>query len=346
MKFDTSGLDPEPIVRQLAAAYGLPLTSLRFLPLGEDQNAFHWLAAAGDGSSYFVTAHRAAARRIMDVDAAYTAAAALATDCALGEVVAPLPTVRGGFTSSYQGWRLALFPFVSGTMAFDQPLSETSLRQLALLLARLHESRTCLRTPELGRDRFASPFPALLRDCLRTVEALPADATEYQRRLRDLLLREQTDLVAYLDELAQLEAAVCALPVELVVTHGDLNLTNILVDAHGSVHLVDWDGIALGPAERDLWTFSGECLEPLLAAYAGARPGLRLALPVFAYYRGCDTVLTIVDRVTRILFRNRDPREDEHAWQELAPYLPLPRERLSRELQELGAILTRVAGSP
>jgi Ser/Thr protein kinase RdoA (MazF antagonist) len=280
------------------------------------------------------------------VDAAYAAAAALVTDCALREVVAPLPTLRGGFTSTYQGWRLALFPFVPGTMAFDQPLSETSLRQIARLLARLHESRTCLRTPALGRERFASPFPAQLRDCLRAVEALPADAPVYQRRLRDLLLREQTDLVAYLDELAQLEAAVRALPVEPVVTHGDLNLKNILVDARGELYLVDWDGIALAPTERDLWTFSGEYLEPLLHAYAGARPGLRLALPLFAYYRGCDTVLSIVDRVTRILFRNRDPREDEHAWQELVPYLPLPRERLSRELQAIEAILKRVAGSP
>jgi Ser/Thr protein kinase RdoA (MazF antagonist) len=346
MKFDTSGLDPELMVRHLAAAYGLPLTSPRFLPLGEDQNAFHWLAATADGSSYFVTAHRHATSRIMDVDAAYAAAAALVTDCELREVVAPLPTVRGGFTSTYQGWRLALFPFVPGTMAFDQPLSENTLSQIALLLARLHESRTCLRTPALGRERFASPFPAQLCDCLRAVEALPADATVYQRRLRDLLLREQTDLVAYMDELAQLEADVRALPVEQVVTHGDLNLKNILVDARGELYLVDWDGIALAPTERDLWTFSGEYLEPLLHAYAGARPGLRLALPLFAYYRGCDTVLTIVDRVTRILFHNRDPREDEHAWQELAPYLPLPRERLSRELQEIESILKRVAGSP
>jgi len=189
---------------------------------------------------------------MMDVDAAYAATAALVTDCDLREVVAPLPTVRGGFTSPYQGWRLALFPFVAGTMAFDQPLSATSLRQLALLLARLHESRTCPRTPALGRERVAAPFPALLRDCLRAVEALPADATVYQRRLRELLLREQTDLVAYLDELAQLEAAVRALPVEQVVTHGDLNLKNILVDARGGLYLVDWDGIALAPTERRL----------------------------------------------------------------------------------------------
>ena len=230
MKFDTSGLDAELMVRHLAAAYGLPLTSPRFLPLGEDQNAFHWLAATADGSSYFVTAHRPPTPRIMDVDAAYAAVAALVTDGELHEVVAPLPTLRGGFTSPYQGWRLALFPFVPGTTAFDQPLSETRLRQIGLLLARLHESRTGLRTPALGRERFASPFPAPLRDCLRAVEALPADATVHQRRLRELLHREQTDLIAYMDELAQLEADVRALPVEQVVTHGDLNLKNILVD--------------------------------------------------------------------------------------------------------------------
>jgi Ser/Thr protein kinase RdoA (MazF antagonist) len=346
MKFDTSGLDPELMARHLAAAYGLPLTSPHFLPLGEDQTAFHWRIATAAGGGYFVTAHRGASSRIMDVAAAYAAVAALVTDCALQEIVAPLPTLRGGFTSTYLDWRLALFPFVPGTVAAGRPLSEAGLRQIGLLLARLHESRTCLRTAALGHERFASPFPAQLRDCLRTVEALPAGATVYQRRLRDLLLREQTDLVTYLDELAQLDSDVRALPVEQVVTHGDLNLTNILVDAGGELYLVDWDGIALAPSERDLWTFSGEHLEPLLNAYAGARRGLRLSLSMFAYYRGCDTVLSIVDRVTRILYHNRDPREDEHAWQQLAAYLPLPRERLSIELREIESILERVAGSP
>ncbi len=346
MKFDTSGLDPELVLRQLAVAYGLPLTSLRFLPLGEDQNAFHYLAATADGSDYFVTAHRDAARRIMDVDAAYAAAAALVTDCELREVVAPLPTVRGGFTSTYQGWRLALFPFVPGTMAFDRPLSETSLTQTALLLARLHESRTCLRTRALGREGFASPFPEQLRGCLRAVAALPAAATVYQRRLRELLLGEQADLLASMDELAQLETSVRALAVEQVVTHGDLNLTNILVDAHGGLHLVDWDGLALGPAERDLWMFSGERLEPFLHAYAGARPELRLERALFTYYHWCDTLQVIADLATRILFRNRDPREDEHAWQELTPYLPLPHERLYRALQEIESVLKRVTESP
>ena len=40
-----------------------------------------------------------------------------------------------------------------------------------------------------------------------------------------------------------------------VVTHGEPHAANILRDAAVDLFLIDWDTVAIGPRERDLWLF-------------------------------------------------------------------------------------------
>lgn len=38
-----------------------------------------------------------------------------------------------------------------------------------------------------------------------------------------------------------------------VITHGEPNAANMLWSANGDLFLIDWDTVAIGPRERDLW---------------------------------------------------------------------------------------------
>jgi hypothetical protein len=49
-------------------------------------------------------------------------------------------------------------------------------------------------------------------------------------------------------------------------------------------------------------------------------------------------------RQNSTVFRNTDPREDEHAWRELLPYLPIPHADMRARLDEITGVLQRVAG--
>lgn len=44
---------------------------------------------------------------------------------------------------------------------------------------------------------------------------------------------------------------------ELVCCHGDLHSGNLLVDQHGTIHLIDWDTLSLAPKEKDLMFLGG-----------------------------------------------------------------------------------------
>ena len=127
-------------------------------------------------------------------------------------------------------------------------------------------------------------------------------------------------------------------------THGDPNLANILIDERGALHLTDWGEVALGPRERDLFHFTGERFEAFLRRYLGTVGLVELHERLFAFYTYRWTVQEIADYTTRILFRNTDPEEDRHAWEELAPYLPIRHEAIEAELRAIGAVIRRVAG--
>ena len=77
----------------------------------------------------------------------------------------------------------------------------------------------------------------------------------------------------------------------------------------------------------------------------------RFAIPAFAYYQDRWTAQEIADYATRILLREttgrsrsneRGPHEDAHAWQEPAPYLPVPRTQTRMALEHIETMLKRV----
>jgi hypothetical protein len=64
-----------------------------------------------------------------------------------------------------------------------------------------------------------------------------------------------------------------------VLTHGDGLGDNIIVGDDGRLHLVDWDGLMLAPAERDPWFFL-DAAGPSTAAFLGCDPaGVATVLP-------------------------------------------------------------------
>lgn len=271
-------------------------------------------------------------------------AAALQAGCGLGQVVAPQRTRDGALFLRHDRFTIALFPYLTGSTAEEQPLSAVELEGAAALIAGLHGTTGRCPLPPLPEERFGNQFvPTILR-ALRTAGDLSAGAGAYRRRVSRLLLAEQTDLIDALGAMTDLAAEIAALPFEPVLTHGDPNLANILRDAAGMLHLIDWSAPALGPPERDLFSFTEVQFEDFLRHYLALRDRVRLHAPIFAFYAWRWTFQEIADYATRILFHNTDPAEDEHAWTQLQPYLPIPHDSLRDQAQTIAGVLTRVVG--
>ncbi|HVC35718.1 MAG TPA: aminoglycoside phosphotransferase family protein [Chloroflexota bacterium] len=340
MKTDTSGIDTRQFIRQINADYALTVTSLTFLPMGED--AYAYISEGGDGRHFFVKAQAVGSPTTLETALELTSD--LRTRGGLWWVVAPLENQRGRFTFSYLGYTVAVFPYLECTRAYEAGLSEEQWIQTAWLLAALHRSRSRLTVPPHWRETFDNPFRAPILRALWSAEEAPSSGNSYRDRARQLLLAERTDVVAALDELERLTGEARRLDLESVITHGDPNLANILIDQRGRLHVIDWGEIALGPPARDLSFFTGARFEAFLRHYLAAGGSPRLHPTSFAFYQLRWVLQEIADYSTRILFQNTDPLEDEHAWTELTDYLPIRHQHLRANFDEIAQVLGRVRG--
>lgn len=340
MEIDTSGIDTGQLASQINAEYDLGLVAVAFWPQGEE--AYSYVADGRAGERYFIRAQwkgDAAA-----LESVFVVTNALHTECGLPQVVAPYPNRRGTFTCRHDGYTIAVFPFITGTTAFERGLSDQGLAQAAALIAAVHRVGRSCSLPPVPQETFANPFEAPILRALQAAEAPDPWGNAYQQRVRDLLLAERADILAALERMRRLKAAAARLDLDRALTHGDPNLANLLLDAAGDPHLTDWGEVALGPPERDLSFFTGERFEAFLRHYLAAYGEVQLHQELFELYSYRWVVQEIADYTTRILFDNTDPREDEHAWEELTPYLPIRRGELQAGLREIGEVLRRVAG--
>lgn len=343
MKFDTSGIDRRRLADLIAAEYGLPTIAATFLPIGEEAHSFVVEEAGG-------ARHFARAQRLADANAlerVYAATRALHGPGGLGQVLAPYPTRRGAFTCRYEEYAVAVFPFVDGPSVYDGDLADRHLIQAADLIAAVHRGGGALDGLPVGRERFENPFEEPIRHALQAANSLAMPANDYQRRVRDLLQAERDDLLAMLERMGQLREEALCLDFAEVVTHGDPNWANFLIDPRGRLHLTDWGEVAFGPPERDLWHFTGPRFEPFLRRYLAVRGPLRFHPRLFTFFAYRWAAQEIADYTTRLLFRNTCLEEDEHAWVELAPYLPIRHGEIEDGVREAETVIRRVgAGRP
>ena len=315
------------LASHLHSAYGLPITTIAGVPKGEDADAY--CATATTGERYFVRVEHG--HRDDRLAVALAASAELRAQGGLHAVVAPLPTRQGAVTSRLGDLTVALFPYVDGATATDFPLGEPDWQRLAAVMATLHASDIRRGIGALPRETFANPFAATIRRTLQRAASTDTWSLPCQQQAAALPLANRADLEVTLTGFARLGDLARRLGSAMVLTHGDPNLSNVLRDNLGALHVIDWGGLGLGPRERDLMAFTEERFAIFLEGYL-ARAGLvRLHLDLFAFYALRWVLQEIADYGSRLLLEPVDAEGQAHAWRELQPYLPIPHAALATD---------------
>jgi hypothetical protein len=262
--------------------------------------------------------------------------------CGLSEALAPYATRQGTFSVPFNGYTVAVFPFIDGTTVYERGITAVDITQAAQIMADLHGSAKGYDLPLVQRETFNHPFEPAIR------RALAAAHEQVSHRphppVCDLLLAEEADLLATLALMREFLATTQRLDLTWVPTHSDPNWANFLVDGEGTLHLTDWGEVAWGPLERDLNFFTGPTLEPFLRQYTAPTGPISLHETLFAFYSYRWALQEIADYTTRLLFTNTDLRENAHAWTELSPYLPIPHAAIRESLDETRAVVERMTG--
>jgi aminoglycoside phosphotransferase (APT) family kinase protein len=318
---------PPGLALHLHDAYGLAITTITPVPKGEDADAYR--ATAREGARYFVRVEHGRADDRLEV--ALAVSAALRVDAGLCSIVVPLPTMQGAFTSHVGNMTIAVFPFVDGTTATDRPFSDPDWRRLAAIMAALHASEMRASVRALPRETFANPYANIIKLALQRADSTDTWPSSLQRQAMVLLQAQRADIEAMMTQFERLGEQARRQAPGLVPTHGDPNLSNVLLDNTGALRLIDWGGLGLGPRERDLFAFTGDRFASFLEAYLARTGPVQLHLDLFAFYSTRWVLQEIADYTSRLLLAPGDAEAQAHAWQELQPYLPIPHAALAAD---------------
>jgi spectinomycin phosphotransferase len=279
-----SELETDSVVEALADGWGFDADAIEYAAVGA--GSYHWLATDGAGTRRFVTVDDLDQKRWLGEtrDAARVALArAFGTAAALRRaglefVVAPIRTASGEPLHPIGSRHTAaLFPFVDGRGGSWGPYEPGSSAAVVSMLAELHRAVPAGPVRMVGLELAGRrTLEAAVREVNETWSGGPL--SEPARRAFSSHAGDVPELLALADRLV---AGVEQRGVTTVVTHGEPHAGNVLRTDRGQV-LVDWDTVALGPRERDLWWLADEPDD--LAAYT-TLTGHEVDLEAVAFFR-------------------------------------------------------------
>src|SRR5438270_536752 len=123
-------------------------------------------------------------------------------------------------------------------------------RYFAAMCAAVHGARPVVSSVAPTLD-LGLPGRRSLESALREVNQ-PWSSGPFAERARDALARHADDVAELLSLADRLSIDVAGDSSNWVVTHGEPHAANVM-RATGTRLLIDWDTVAIGPPERDLW---------------------------------------------------------------------------------------------
>ena len=151
------------ILAALHAHYAISITTLTFLPLGNDSGSAAYRVQAADGATYFLKVRTGVGFSLPSL-----VVPRYFHDQGAPHIAAPLPTIAGALWVGVNDFALSLYPFIDGRMGADGGLSEQHWRALGATLKQIHSDPL---TPELRQIIPREAFILSRRSVMTDLEA-------------------------------------------------------------------------------------------------------------------------------------------------------------------------------
>lgn len=241
--------------------YNLALTTLTFLPLGNDLLSFVYRAEASDGLSYLLK---------LRAEQGFRAPSLLIPrfyyEQGVPHIVAPVPTSDQRLWVPMGNFALMLYPFLDARTAASAGLSEQHWHELGATMQQVHTSRLPAELQQMLRRETFIPWRRELLDEIEARIASDEVSGPAQQELSAFWRAHQDQIhgvIARADTLAEQLRQADLAP---ALCHADLHTWNILLDTERQIWLIDWDEIILAPKERDLMFVIGGIGRDLVSA--------------------------------------------------------------------------------
>jgi hypothetical protein len=260
MKTRPRDLDASTIAGVLEDGWGIERADLRYAPVGFGSH--HWIATTPHGDRWFLTvddlhsSHLSGRERdaFATLDTAFRTAAALRNRAELSFVIAPIPGSTGQILRRLcDRYALSVFPFLEVEPAsFGEFRSSVDRDAVMRLIGQVHNASGLVFTETLRRNTLLIQGRERFLEAMRSLED-PWTGGPFAEPARQLLRSHAGQIRTVLARFDALAAAVNPDASDWAVTHGEPHAANVIRTRAGAMVIVDWDTVAFGPRERDLW---------------------------------------------------------------------------------------------
>jgi spectinomycin phosphotransferase len=325
---EPADLDHAELVAVLHGGWGVSAAALRYEAVGFGTH--HYLAQDGDGRRWFVNVDELAAKSWIADDPSHAMEAlarALRSATALREaglefVHAPV-TRRDGDVIGPLGdaYAVSLYAYIDGTSnEFGEFGSEDERRLVLNALGRMHLASARVPSDIPRRDTLRIP---LRQRFFEHLDDLRSNWTggPFSEPARALLGDRATAVREMFARYDQLADAVRAEDRAWVVTHGEPHGGNVMRTKDGGLRLVDWDTVAVGPRERDLWMVEPKDDDDW-DAYTSGGGSSEISRGALELYNLWWSLSEITGYTDALRAPHTDDANTRPAWENLQTYLP------------------------
>lgn len=333
MFVEPADLAHRSLLNAVSSGWGFPGVRCEYRAVGFGSH--HYVLTAQDGGRHFVTVDDLRHGDLAPAAAARQLARALGTamelaTAGLSFVLAPLPRrdgagPHGAVLARLDDFAVSVFPYVEGRAGSFGLQGDPETRQRVLaLLGRLHStsistststSTSTTATATAGgppTDRLEIPARAVLLTAVADLYR-PWTSGPRAESARIALAGVIPQLDAALAEYDLLRDAVTRRGAPSVITHGEPHPGNVLRTPDDDLLLIDWDTVALGPAERDLWML-GELTSDDLDVYRNAGGVATVDREALALFRRRWSLTEICHYTERFRAPHTDTADTRTAW--------------------------------
>ncbi len=243
-------LQDQCIIELLWERYGIDTAQVEFLPIGDISSA-KYRVVTNESAAYFLKLRKDGFKEISVIVPHFL------HEQGIEQILSPLKTKDSQLWTNLDAYTCILYPFIDGQNGFQNPLSDEQWIELGAVLKGVHSASL---PPDLVRGIPLETYSSSWRERL-TGFLVQAEYLKYEdpvaAKLAAGLQEHREEIRCVIGRAEELGKALQSQPLDRVLCHADIHAGNLLLEANGALHLIDWDDPVMAPKERDLMFIGG-----------------------------------------------------------------------------------------
>lgn len=211
---------------------GINIKTISFIPIGEESYAWRILTKKKDIFLKYCTK-----KEILNTLPKINK---LLLQLSNYDFIVPPIVLNGKTEIPFQDGYIYAYPYVEGNVITidNADLDKDIVKRITEIMGEIHS--TNIENFDIEREKFEYDFRKMYED-IKNGRDIP-EVSDLDMEKLDRVIQEFEDINnKYRDNNP-----------DMVLTHGDITGSNILLDKNSNIKLLDWDGVKIAPKERDI----------------------------------------------------------------------------------------------